>query len=253
MSLKMNYRYILIFLFLFSCKYTPSTKINNEIIFEKSFSNTGFALVFEKDLKKNKIISKSIEDRSLVIFQRNLKKNTSVKVTNLINNKSLIAKVGVNSKYPNFYNSVISKRISETLEIDLNEPYVEIKEINENSMFVANKAKTFEEEKNVADKAPVEGITIKKIGVSKDKKTKKTKKTNFLYIIKVGEFYFLDTAKLLKKRINNDLGIKKVKISEISKTKFRVYLGPFKNLETLKKNFNDISKLKFENIEIVKL
>ncbi len=249
----MNYRYILIFLFLFSCKYTPSTKINNEIIFEKSFSNTGFALVFEKDLKKNKIISKSIEDRSLVIFQRNLKKNTSVKVTNLINNKSLIAKVGVNSKYPNFYNSVISKRISETLEIDLNEPYVEIKEINENSMFVANKAKTFEEEKNVADKAPVEGITIKKIGVSKDKKNKKTKKTNFLYIIKVGEFYFLDTAKLLKKRINNDLGIKKVKISEISKTKFRVYLGPFKNLETLKKNFNDISKLKFENIEIVKL
>ena len=249
----MNYRYILIFLFLFSCKYTPSTKINNEIIFEKSFSNTGFALVFEKDLKKNKIISKSIEDRSLVIFQRNLKKNTSVKVTNLINNKSLIAKVGVNSKYPNFYNSVISKRISETLEIDVNEPYVEIKEINENSMFVANKAKTFEEEKNVADKAPVEGITIKKIGVSKDKKNKKTKKTNFLYIIKVGEFYFLDTAKLLKKRINNDLGIKKVKISEISKTKFRVYLGPFKNLETLKKNFNDISKLKFENIEIVKL
>ena len=249
----MNYRYILIFLFLFSCKYTPSTKINNEIIFEKSFSNTGFALVFEKDLKKNKIISKSIEDRSLVIFQRNLKKNTSVKVTNLINNKSLIAKVGVNSKYPNFYNSVISKRISETLEIDLNEPYVEIKEINENSMFVANKAKTFEEEKNVADKAPVEGITIKKIGVSKDKKNKKTKKTNFLYIIKVGEFYFLDTAKLLKKRINNDLGIKKVKISEISKTKFRVYLGPFKNLETLKKNFNDISKLEFENIEIVKL
>ncbi len=238
---------------MFSCKYTPSTKINNEIIFEKSFSNTGFALVFEKDLKKNKIISKSIEDRSLVIFQRNLKKNTSVKVTNLINNKSLIAKVGVNSKYPNFYNSVISKRISETLEIDLNEPYVEIKEINENSMFVANKAKTFEEEKNVADKAPVEGITIKKIGVSKDKKNKKTKKTNFLYIIKVGEFYFLDTAKLLKKRINNDLGIKKVKISEISKTKFRVYLGPFKNLETLKKNFNDISKLKFENIEIVKL
>ena len=142
----MNYRYILIFLFLFSCKYTPSTKINNEIIFEKSFSNTGFALVFEKDLKKNKIISKSIEDRSLVIFQRNLKKNTSVKVTNLINNKSLIAKVGVNSKYPNFYNSVISKRISDTLEIDVNEPYVEIKEINENSMFVANKAKTFDEE-----------------------------------------------------------------------------------------------------------
>ncbi len=249
----MNYRYLLIFVFLFSCKYTSSTKLENQIIFEKSFSNTGFALVFDEDLKKNKIISKSIDDRSLVIFQKNLKKDTPVKVTNLINNKSLIAKVGKNSKYPNFYNSVISKRISETLELDLEEPYIEIKEINQNSMFVANKAKTFEEEKNVANKAPVEGITIKKIGVTKDQNDKKIKKDKFIYIIKIGEFYFLDTAKMLKKRIRNELGIKKVKISEVSKTKFRVYLGPFTNLEALKMNFNDISKLEFENIEIVKL
>ena len=53
----MNYRYLLIFIFLFSCKYTTSTKLENQIIFEKSFSNTGFALVFDEDLKKKVIIS----------------------------------------------------------------------------------------------------------------------------------------------------------------------------------------------------
>ena len=33
--------------------------------------------------------------------------------------------------------------------------------ISKNSTFVAKKAKTFEEEKNVAEKAPIDGIQIK--------------------------------------------------------------------------------------------
>ena len=82
------------------------------------------------------------------------------------------------------------------------------------------------------------------------------------YILLVIVMFFFQRSLLYHPSVDNYLKdqteiepteIKKVKISEISKTKFRVYLGPFKNLETLKKNFNDISKLKFENIEIVKL
>ena len=42
-------------------------------------------------------------DRDLLVFQKNLKKDTTVKITNQINNKSIIAKVKSNSKYPNFY------------------------------------------------------------------------------------------------------------------------------------------------------
>ena len=34
---------------------------------------------------------------------------------------------------------------------------------------------------------------------------------------------------------------------------FRVYLGPFDNLKSLKNAFDDISPLNFENIEIIKL
>ena len=109
----MNFKIILIFiLFLYSCE-TKNINISNRDIISSdiNFSNRGFALVFDESLNKKKIINKKIENRSLIVFQRNLKKNTNVKITNLLNNKSILAKVGVNSTYPNFYNSVISKRI----------------------------------------------------------------------------------------------------------------------------------------------
>ena len=101
----------------------------------------------------------------MIIFQKNLAKDTTVKITNLINNKSLLAKVGPKSDYPSFYNSVISIRIYNKLEIDIDEPYVEVLEIPENSTFLAKKSKTFDEEKNVADKAPVEDISIKNLTI----------------------------------------------------------------------------------------
>tara|TARA_B100000686_G_C16694601_1_gene919714 strand:- start:47 stop:793 length:747 start_codon:yes stop_codon:yes gene_type:complete len=248
----MNYK-ILLLLLLFSCTVYEKDIVKKDIIFDETFSNTGFTLIFNKNLKKQKLISKNIEQRSLTIFQKNLKKNTSVKITNLKNNKSIIAVVGVNAKYPNFYNSVISSRIAEELDLDINEPYILIKEISKNSAFVANKAKTFDEEKNVANKAPVEDITIKSIGISETKNTKEVRIKEFNYIIKIADFYFLDSAKLLKERIFNELGLKKVNISNLSKTSFRVYLGPFNNIDSLKNAFDDISKLDFENIELIKL
>ena len=58
---------------------------------------------------------------------------------------------------------------------------------------------------------------------------------------------------MLKKRIKNELKIKDVNISKISDTKFRTYLGPFNELYLLKEAYNNILKLDFENIEIIKL
>ena len=78
------------------------------------------------------------------------------------NNKTVIAKVQSNkTNYPIFFNSVITKRISEDLEIDINEPYVEISLISNNSSFIAKKSKTWDEEREVAEKAPIDGITTK--------------------------------------------------------------------------------------------
>ena len=253
----MNYKLIVFFLFLTSCVPEDlSENYKKEIIFLEVFSNRGFALTFDKSLKKQKIISKSIDDRALIVFQRNLVPDTLVKITNLENNKSIIAKVGPKVKYPAFYNVVISRRISNEIDLDTKEPYVEIKSIDQNSTFVAKKAKIFEEEKKVADKAPVDEITIKAIGShsnSDNKEKKDITKKDFKYIIKVADFYFINSAKLLKKKILDELKVKNAYIRKLSKTSFRVYLGPYDNLESLKNGFDDINKLEFENIEFLKL
>ena len=250
----MNYRILIIIsLFLYSCTTTDVAKKDPiEFIQGKIYSNKGFALLYNEDLKKQKLVSKKIEDRTLIIFQSNLKKNTDVKITNLLNNKSILAKVGANSKYPKFYNSVISKRIYDELELNESQPYVEITTISANSTFLAKKAKMYEEEKKVAEKAPVDGISISDISLNTKKNKKKQNIDKFNYIIKIAEFYYKKTAIMLQNRLENELKVTNVKIEKISKTSFRVYLGPFDNLKTLKNAFDGIIPLNFENIEIVK-
>jgi len=251
----MNFKIILIIiLFLYSCDSRNINISKRDIITpDISYSNKGFTLVFEESLKKKKIINKKIGNRSLIIFQRNLKKDTSVKITNLLNNKSILAKVGANSKYPIFYNSVISKRIYDELELDINQPYVEIVAISSNSIFFSKKSKMYDEEKEVADKAPVEGININDL--SSNKKIKKIIKNEikFNYIIKIADFYYEKTAEMMQIRMKDELNLNYSKIIKLSKTNYRVYLGPFDNLKSLKNAFDDITPLNFENIEIIKL
>ena len=126
----MNYKlfFIFIFIFLNSCVDTTNVKFSKNRIITDKFSNKGFALIYDEDLLNKKIINKRINDRDLIIFQKNLNLGTSVKILNPSNNKSIIAKVGKNSIYPSFNNSVISKRIFSELEIDIEEPYIHIEE-----------------------------------------------------------------------------------------------------------------------------
>ena len=162
----MNYKnslYILIFLFFNNCSIDTINKDKVNYEFYKKFTSRGFALIYNKNLTKNKIVTKKLDQRSLIIFQKNLKKGTTVKITNILNDKTLIAQVGNDSIYPKFNNAVISSRIAKILEIDTNEPYIEINSIPENSMFIAKSSKTYEEEKQIADKAPVESISINDI------------------------------------------------------------------------------------------
>jgi len=241
----------LLFIILNSCVTAPVEKKDSSITTKSFFLNKGFALVYNEELYKEKLVKGKIEDRSLTILQKNLKKNTKVKITNLINSKYIIANVGKRVEYPYFYNSVISRRISENLEIDELEPYVEIKELLEGSSFIAKKAKTFDEEKNVASKAPIDDIKIKDLSKNKKKKSKVNIK-KFSYIIKIADFYFEKSADQMKIRVLTETTIKKVNINDLSKNKFRVYLGPFNNLNALKNSFNAINVLQFDTIEIIK-
>ena len=143
-----------------NCKATTLTKNKSFNSLDNPFINKGFSLIYSDKLYDKKIISKKIDERSLIIFQKNLKKNTIVKITNILNNKSIIGTVGSNADYPLFNNAVLSLRIADEIGLNENEPYVEILEVLEDSIFVAKKAKTFQEEKKVADKAPVNNINI---------------------------------------------------------------------------------------------
>ena len=178
----MNYKNLLIiFIFLLTSCSIDNTHFKKDKLTNKSaFKNNGFTLVYSDSLYKKKIISLKLDDRDMVIFQKNLKKNSTVKITNNKNNKSVIATVGKRADYPNFNNSVISNRIAQAIELDLNEPYVEISEIINNSSFIAKKAKTFDEEKKVADKAPVESISINDLNSSNQ--TTKQEKKKFFHI-----------------------------------------------------------------------
>ena len=245
----MNYKILLILFsfFLISCVQIPNELNKNEIKLEKKYSNSGFALIYDESL--NKI--KKLDDRSLMIYHKSLKRKSTVKITNPKNDKSLIAEVKSNNqKFSDFYNSVISKRIAEDLDLDFNEPLLEIALVSRNSTFIAKKSKTFEEEKKVAEKAPIDGIQIKDLN-SKPKKKKKNIKLKFSYSIKLADFYYKSSAKTMISRIKNETNIKNSRIQQLSKTKFRVLIGPFNDIKSLKETYEKLSPMNFENLEIL--
>ena len=243
-------RYIFIILFFFyGCDQSTKNDLKkNNIKIENRYKNSGFALINSNNLIK----IKSIEPRSLDIYHKSLKRNAMIKITNPKNGKSLIANVKSNRvKFSEFYNSVISDRIVEDLELDKEDPFIEIVLVSKNSMFIAKKTKTFEEEKNVAEKAPIDGIQINDLNVTKNAKKDTLKKDNFSYSIKIADFYYKDTAKMMLNRIKNETSLKNCKILKLSETKFRLLIGPFSDIQSIKESFEMIKSLNFENLEII--
>ena len=237
------------FIILVGCdQYTTNktTKINFKP--EKKYNNIGFSLIYDDNLNVKKL-----DNRSLKIFHKKLSKNSLVKITNPSNNKFLIAEVKSNKvKFSNFYNSIITNRIAETLDLNFAEPYVEITLIAKNSTFVAKKAKTFDEERNVAEKAPIEGIKISNLNDASKGKKKRKPSNKFSYSIKVADFYYKKTANLMIDRIKTETSIRNIKLIRLSQNNYRVLLGPFSDINSLKESFEIMNSLYFENLEIIK-
>ena len=195
---------------------------------------------------------KELETRSLNIYHKSLKKKSIVKITNPENGKYLIAEVKSNKvKFSQFYNSVLSLRIAEELELNFEEPFIEIILVSKNSTFIAKKAKMFDEERSVAEKAPVDGIQINDLNIVKKGKKILTNK-NFSYSIKIADFYYKDTALIMKNRIQKETSINNLSVIRLSETKYRVLIGPFNDIKSLKDSFEKMKSFNFENLEILK-
>ena len=82
------------FLVLFSCVNKPLIETKDSVPLKSFFSNKGFALVYKINFIIEKLVKGKIEDRSLIIFQKNLKKNTSCKNNKFIKFKVFNSKSG---------------------------------------------------------------------------------------------------------------------------------------------------------------
>ena len=251
----MNFKFLLLiitFFILSACNQEIHKDDKINVISEQKYKNTGFTLVYNNSLKNEKKISKKIDEKSLVIFHKNLRKDSFVKITNPSNQKTIIAKVISNNvKFSEFYNSVITNRIAEELSLNLDEPYIELVLISQNSTFIAKKAKTFEAEKKVAEKVPVDGIKIDNLG-AEIKKKEQTNLVKFSYSIKIADFYYKDSAENMIKRIKDETNLKNPIIEKLANTKYRVLLGPFNDIKKIEESFNEMKSLNFENLEILK-
>ena len=54
------------------------------------------------------------------------------------------------------------------------------------------------------------------------------------------------------KRIKSETNINNLTIIKLSSTKYRVLIGPFNDIKTLKDSFEKMNFFNFENLEIIK-
>ena len=251
--MKFNLIYIYIFIFLFSC--TQDMKIikkdSKVKVREPTYLSKGFALIYEDSIFERKIVNKKLNNDQNYVLHSFLKNNTLVGISNPFNSKSLTAKVRKTYKYPSIYNIVITKKMADNLDLDINNPYVEVFTIKKNDKFIAKEASIFEEEKNVANKAPVTSININDLSVSTPKiEVKKNKPT---YIINIAEFYFFESAETIKNRFKKEANLENIKIKKISKNKFTVYFGPYTSLASIKETYFSLNELGFENLDVINI
>ena len=247
--MKFNLIYIYIFIFLFSCTQDMKIIKKHSKVREPTYSSKGFALIYEDSIFERKIVNKKLNNDQNYVLHSFLKNNTLVSISNPFNSKSLTAKVRKTYKYPSIYNIVITKKMADNLDLDINNPYVEVLTIKKNDKFIAKEASIFEEEKNVANKAPVTSININDLSVSTPKIEVKKKKPT--YIINIAEFYFLESAEAVKNRFEKKVNLENIKIKKISKNKFKVYFGPYASFNSMKETYFSLNELGFEDLDII--
>ena len=237
-----------IFIFLYGCAGYDKPKMQKEDN-KIYFSSSGFALIYEDFLYNEKTVNKKINNNDIIVLHSELKKSTPVRITNLSNSKFIDSKIYKKANYPDIFNVVISKKIASIIELDIENPLVEIIELKKNKKFVAKDGNTFEEEKNVANKAPVDEIKMNDLANEENKETKKKSK-NKEFILVISDFYYEDTALELKNDLIKKIKLNNIFVRKINNKKYRLLVGPFKNFNALKTTYISLNNLGFEGLNV---
>ena len=240
----MKYNYFFIFLFLFSCTSVSTTKYEKPVL-----SSKGFAYIYSFEDYEKKYIKKKINSDEPIVAYNNIKRGTLLKITNPNNGRNMILKNSFKLDYPDFYKVLITKPIANQIGLNENFPYVEVEEIKKNKSFIAKKAETHEEEKQLGVKAPVEKVKINNISKTIIKKSNKQPR----FIIILGNFYSQESAKLLIKRVKTEslsLRNKKISVEKKNKHNFEVFLGPYKTIKMIKNDYIALKQINFDEVDI---
>ena len=244
---------ILIFAYvisLYSCADYNVNKVKHKKV-KQYYSSSGFALIYEDNLYTQKILNKKINNEDIKVMHNLLKMNTPIRIINPANSKVIETKIYKKTNYPKIFTIVVSEKIASILELDLDNPFVEVIEVKKNKTFVAKKTNTYEEEKNVAEKAPVDEIKMDNLTNNKDEDKKKVFKDNN-FIILINDFYYEDSAINLKNELFKKTGFSNILVRKISNNKYRLLAGPFKNFNALKTTYISLNNLGFEDLNIYK-
>ena len=242
----MKYKTIL-FLFILSACAPQLTTLNKK----EPYAANGFAYIYNEFDFNEKIIKGKMNNNILQISHQNLKTGTLIKISNPKNKESLVLKNIKRIRYPEFYKILITEAVANKLKLSKNLPILEIVEVKKNKSFIAKEAKTFNEEKKISSKAPVENIKISNISKEVSKKNNKTSEQ--IYIL-LGSFYSIDTANFLKKRIRKDVpefNINKLKIKKNNIKENLVISGPYNSINSVKNDYILLKTFGFEELDII--
>ena len=143
---------------------------------------------------------------------------------------------------------MISEKIATDLNLNIDNPYVEIQEIKINKKFVAKESNTFDEERQVAENAPVTEIEMDTLSIEKSEVKDKVKE--YIFFIVISDFYYSESAIELKKNLLNKTNLTNISVKKINNNKYRLLAGPFENFNALKSTYISLNNLGFEGLNI---
>ena len=214
---------VLFFILIASCQNFSTYENNN------TYEKIGFA-----EFTKN-------ED----VIHRNIAPNSKIKITNLLNKKSIVVEVNKNSNYKKEREIIIPNKYIDLLELNYNLPIVKIETLRANDTFKIDTVKIFEEEKKISQNVEIKNVDI--VDLSKNYSSINNNLNKL--IIYYGDFTFknsaLDIVSLLKKDIKNV----NPTVIQVNK-KFRVKIASINDINEFDIFFNKIVNTKFDNYNI---
>ena len=217
---------------------------------KKPYVAKGFAYIYSDKDYNEKIVKKKFDNSEFQIGHSKLRPGALIKIINLKTNDSIILKNTKKLNYPEFYAILITKSVAEKLNLSPSSPLVEILEVKKNKSFVAKKTKIYNEEKKIFSNAPVETVKIDNISKFKVSNKKETKEK---FSIVIAEFYSINSAYLLKKRITKELtnfNSKKLFIQSNKGNKTTLLSGPYNSINLMKNDYIELKKFGFEELDL---